>query len=82
MRHRDARSTVIEPHDGAYVGQHQAAHPTTTQYIVGQTVAALVPGTAYAISGWVNIPPTTDSFSFQLSVTWRDVNKAGFLPAE
>jgi hypothetical protein len=29
-------------------------------------------GTNYKFSGWVNIPPTADTFTFTLDVRWRD----------
>jgi hypothetical protein len=30
-----------------------------------------VAGQRYTFAGWVNIPPTSDTFTFQLQVQWR-----------
>jgi hypothetical protein len=70
------RSTAVTAHQGNYVGQHQAVDPTTTSYTVGQIVKNLTAGATYDFSGWVDIPPTTDTFSFTLQVAWRDASNA------
>jgi hypothetical protein len=70
------RSTAAAPHNGTYVGRHQAADTATRKYTISQTVPSLLAGAPYRLSGWVSIPPTSDTFSFQLSITWRTASNA------
>ena len=39
-----------------------------------QEVAGVTPGTAYAFSGWVNIPQTGDAFTLELRVRWLNAS--------
>jgi hypothetical protein len=43
-------------------------------YTISQTINSLTAGTTYRFSGWVNIPPTNDSFMFKLQVRWRNMS--------
>lgn len=66
---RFTRSNAVV-HGGSYAGRFQAttdANPT-----VAQRVSRLGAGTTYNFSGWVNIPITTDAFTFQIQVRWLD----------
>ena len=55
---------------GSFAGKNFAtADPT---YTANQTIGGLTAGTTYNFAGWVNIPPTGDTFSFTLDVRWRD----------
>jgi len=58
---------VVTPIDGNFVMRHQAPEKS---YIIGEIVHNLIPGASYNLSGWVNIPPTADVFSFKLQVRW------------
>ena len=53
---------------GSYAGKHYATD--NSSYNILQTVNALTAGTTYQFSGWVNIPPTSDVFSFKLDLQW------------
>jgi hypothetical protein len=59
-------------HGGSYAGKHFATDDLG--YTIQQVVPSLSAGTTYNFSGWVNIPPTTDSFSLKLQVRWRDAS--------
>ena len=56
-------------HDGVTAGRHFATD--NSSYIVKQNVSGLSGGNSYQFGGWVNIGPTTDTFSFKLQVQWR-----------
>jgi len=58
---------VVTPIDGNFVMRHQAPEAT---YFTAEVVHNLTPGASYNLSGWVNIPPTTDLFTFKLQVRW------------
>lgn len=65
--HFTRSSTLV--HGGVYAGRHRASD--NSGYTVRQQVSDLT-GTNYTFSGWVNIPPTSDSFNFKLQVRWFD----------
>jgi hypothetical protein len=56
-------------HSGSFAGRHFATDDSsyTTS---SQTINNLRPGEAYNVAGWVKIPPTSDSFSFEIRVLW------------
>ncbi|MEY2445338.1 MAG: hypothetical protein QOE00_1918 [Ilumatobacteraceae bacterium] len=56
-------------HDGSTAGQHVATD--NSSYVTKQSVSGLTGGTSYHFGGWVNIPTTTDAFTFKLQVQWR-----------
>ena len=62
--------TAAVVHGGSYSGQHQSA--SQSSYTVYQKVQNLTAGTTYAYSAWTNIPPTGDTFKYELKVRWRD----------
>lgn len=37
---------------------------------------SVTPGATYTISGWVNAPTTSDAFTFEIRVLWRNASKA------
>jgi hypothetical protein len=41
-------------------------------YTIAQRVLNLTAGTTYNVSSWVNIPSTSDAFTFKLQVSWRN----------
>ena len=41
---------------------------------IKQVVKNLNGGTNYNTSGWVNIPPTLDNFTFMVQLKWRDAS--------
>jgi len=58
--------------EGNYTGKHFATN--NSDYIISQTVNNLTAGTTYRFSGWVNIPPTSDTFVFKFQVRWRNAS--------
>ncbi|HET6380530.1 MAG TPA: hypothetical protein VFH63_05775 [candidate division Zixibacteria bacterium] len=66
------RSSAITPHEGNFVGSHSST--AGVGYTVYQVVEVTA-GTIYAFSGWINIPDTTDRFTFKLKVQWRNPQK-------
>jgi hypothetical protein len=56
-------------HNGSSAGQHAATD--NSSYVIKQSVSGLTGGTSYHFGGWVNIPTTTDAFTFKLQVQWR-----------
>jgi len=54
---------------GSFAGKHLSI--SNAGYSISQTVSNLSPGTTCNFSGWVNIPPTSDSFTLDLQVRWR-----------
>jgi hypothetical protein len=77
----DARFTVDTSAGIAYSGGAAGRHQATTNpsYNIDQRAGTgtIVPGKGYTLSGWVNIPATSDSFTFRLQVRW--LNSAGTL---
>ncbi|MGH9891117.1 MAG: Ig-like domain-containing protein, partial [bacterium] len=55
---------------GTYSGRHFAT--TNAGYTITQVVTGLSAGTTYTVAGWVNIPPTSDAFTFTVRVRWRN----------
>lgn len=53
---------------GSYSGKHQSS--SNASYTISQTVTKLSANTNYSFSGYVNILPTTDSFTFTLLIQW------------
>jgi hypothetical protein len=62
--------TALSKRSGEYALRHAASDDTS--YVVSQTVAGIQGSASYTFSGWVNIPPTTDTFTFTLEVQWRN----------
>ena len=68
---RFTRSNVAV-RSGGFAGRHFATNNPT--YTISQTVNGLTAGTTYSFAGWVNIPATADTFTFQVQVRWRNGN--------
>jgi hypothetical protein len=56
-------------HGGLTAGQHLATD--NSSYVIKQNAVALTAGATYHFDGWVDIPATTDAFSFKLQIQWR-----------
>jgi hypothetical protein len=69
---RFTRSQEVQALEGSYTGKHFATNDV--DYSIGQTVNNLTAGTTYRFSGWVNIPPTGDTFVFKFQVRWRNAS--------
>ena len=63
--------TTAGARSGSYGGTHSA---NNANYTVGQTRTGLTAGTSYTAAGWVNIPATTDAFTFTIQIQWRSSN--------
>ena len=63
------RSTSLV-RSGKYAGKHFASN--NASYTISQQVANLHAGQSYRFSGAVNIPSTSDNFTFKLDVQWRN----------
>jgi hypothetical protein len=59
---------------GSYAMRHAPA--ANASYNVGQVVTGLSAGQSYVMEGWVNIPSTSDAFTMELRVLWRDASGA------
>src|SRR5439155_9665316 len=70
---RFTRSKAVV-HSGNYAGKHFATD--NSSYTISQTVTGLSAGTMYNFSGWVNIPSTSDAFTFTLQVQWRNASNS------
>ena len=55
-------------HAGSYSGRFAA---TTNVNVIAKQGAAVTAGTTYTISGFVLVPPTSDTFSLRVQVQWR-----------
>jgi hypothetical protein len=62
---RFTRSNAVVAPEGAWVGRHLNNNAVTFQQV------AVTAGSTYDFSGMVNLPATSDAFSFQLNVQWR-----------
>jgi hypothetical protein len=60
--------------EGSYAGKHYATDDLN--HTISQTINDLAPGTTYTFSGYVNIPATTDAYSFRLQMRWRNASNA------
>lgn len=58
---------------GTYAGRHLST--SNSGYTISQLVSGIIPSRSYNFSGWTNIPPTTDSFTYRLQVRW--LNSSG-----
>jgi ELWxxDGT repeat protein len=57
-------------HSGSYAMRHAANN--NASYTISQTVSGLSSGRSYDFGGWVNIPNTSDRFTFTFEVIWRN----------
>jgi glucose/arabinose dehydrogenase len=69
LNRRATRSSAVV-HSGGFAVRHFSRDDT--DYATAQTVRNVTAGTAYDFSGWVNIPSTSDVFSFAIEVRWRN----------
>ncbi len=60
-------------HSGAFAGRIAATDDSGGR--TSQRVLNLKAGMTYNLSGWVNIPTTTDKFTFSVQVRWMDAAK-------
>jgi subtilisin family serine protease len=63
-----------EVRSGDAAGWHTSS--ANANYTVLQTVGGIVAGQRYTFVGAVNIPPTSDAFTFKLQVQWRNAANA------
>ncbi|OGG16959.1 hypothetical protein A3D78_06605 [Candidatus Gottesmanbacteria bacterium RIFCSPHIGHO2_02_FULL_39_14] len=57
-------------HSGSFAGRHFANN--NAGYSINQTVKNIVAGSTYAFSGWTNIPDTSDSFTYNIQLIWKN----------
>ncbi len=62
--------TTAAVRSGSYAGRHLST--TNANYTLNQVINGLAAGQNYGFSGWVNVPATSDSFTFRLQVRWRN----------
>lgn len=67
---RFTRTNEIARHQGAYAGRFYATDDSSVT--VTQTVGNFPTGKRYNFSAWVNIPASTDAFTFAVQVRWRN----------
>jgi hypothetical protein len=68
------RSSETTPNDGGFVGRFRATDNSGAT--IQQTVQDLTAGSTYNFSGWVNVPATSDAFTFKLQVKWRNASNS------
>ena len=61
---------AAEVRGGTVSGMHSST--ANASYTINQTVQGLTPASTYALSGWVRIPATTDTFSIRFQIQWRN----------
>lgn len=59
-------------HSGSYAGKFRATD--NSGVTISQAITGLSAGKAYSVTGWVNIPQTSDTFTFKLQVRWKNAN--------
>jgi len=59
---------------GSYAGRFSASD--NSGVTIQQTVKTVVAGVPYAFSGRVNIPSSSDTFTFRIEVQWRNASNA------
>jgi hypothetical protein len=59
---------------GSYAGRH--SDTANSGYTISQSVTNLQAGQRYEVGGWVNIPPTSDAFSYKLQVRWQTASNS------
>ncbi len=64
---RVTRSAAVV-RSGSYAMRHYATD--NANYTISQTVAGVAAGTNYVLLGYVTIPPTGDTFTFNVRVRW------------
>jgi hypothetical protein len=64
---RVTRSAAVV-RSGSYAMRHYATD--NANYTISQTVAGVTAGTNYVLVGYVTIPPTSDTFTFNVRVRW------------
>jgi hypothetical protein len=62
------RSSAVV-HGDSFSGRH--ASTANVAYNVYQTATGITAGQSYAFSGWLNVPTTSDAFTFQIQLKWR-----------
>jgi hypothetical protein len=67
------RSSAVV-HGGSFAGRHASA--SDVAYNVYQLANGITAGTTYAFSGWINIPTTADTFTFEIQARWRGAGGA------
>jgi hypothetical protein len=67
---RATRSSAVV-HGGSFALRHQASD-NASYTVFSDAVAPVTAGATYNFSGWVNIPATSDTFSLELQLRWRD----------
>ena len=64
-----SRSSAVV-HSGSFSGRHFST--TNSDHTITQKVSNLTAGTTYTFKAWVNIPATSDAFSVEMQVRWRN----------
>jgi hypothetical protein len=67
---RFTRNTA-STHSETVGGRHNG---TANNYTISQARTGLTAGTTYDFAGWVNIPATSDAFTFRFDIQWRNSN--------
>lgn len=70
---RVTRSSAAK-RSGSYAMRHSATD--NSAYTISQGVTGLTAGTMYTVGGWINIPATSDTFTFKLEVQWRNASNS------
>jgi hypothetical protein len=70
---RSTGTAQIKPMIGAFVGLFPSTNNSTVtinQAVNDLTIDNSAPGTIYTFRGWINIPPTHNTFKFLIQVGW------------
>gem|GEM_PF-2954923 len=68
---RALRSNLVV-HGGSYAMRHYATDDAG--HTIYQDVNNLTAGQSYMFEGWVNIPATSDTFTFTIDIRWRNAS--------
>jgi len=60
---------------GGFSGRHFST--SNSGYTISQNVLNLTAGSTYSFTGWANIPPTSDAFTFKFEVKWHNASGNG-----
>ena len=62
-------------HSGSFSGRFSLTDGSNSSFGIGQNVT-ITEGIGYSLSGWVNIPATSDAFGLNFELKWRETSSS------